>query len=854
MATQFRTVQFSFAGGLVSPEAQGRIDLDKYQTGLTECENFVVKPHGAAENRAGLAYVNRVKDSTKRVVLVPFSYSTTQHAMIEFGAGYFRFHFAGDTLLESTQTITDVSLTDPCSVEIVGHGYSNGDWVHLSGIGGTTELNGRYYIVTNASTDTFDLLDVNGNPVDATAYTAFTSGGTAARVYEVANTYTESQLREVQYSQNNDVVTLVHQDHPIRELQRLSTTAWSLVDVVFDTTMTPPTGVTAAATVGSGAKNYSYAVSAVAEDGVDESQVQLQAVGAAVNITGAFTAPRYYPLLSGKTHGFIQIASTVGYKVGQYVGPVTGVVGITGINDWTYKIVDIVDATTLRVVRGDGTRITSSVWSGTYSSGGQFYSGAVLNDLSTAGNYNTVSWNATDGASRYRVYKEDFASGLYGFIGETENTSFKDDNITPDTATTPPVGQNPFLDAGNYPRSVCHFEQRRLFAGTVNGPQFVWGTNSGLDNTMTASFPPGSSDAFSFRIASRQNNGILHIIPAQDLLAFTPGAVYRISSAEGALAANDVQVRLQSYTGATEVKPVLTGSAVVFVTAASQHPAALSFDWQQQSFAAEDLAVLATHLFEQRAVVSMAFQRGGTPTVWCVLDDGVLLGLTYMPDQRVVAWHKHTTNGLFEEVSVLNEDGDDTVYVAVKRGSRRNIERAPVRENTTSADCFYVDAGMIYDGAATTTITNLWPLEGDEVVALGDGAYLGEFTVQNGQITLPYACAKVHVGLAYEARMRTLPLATQSLAGYGLGATVNVRTATLRLHATRGVKVGVSDATLREPHPFREGPYTGAPPLVSDTIEVPLDGDWNDNGQVLVVQQYPLPCTVTALVLHVARL
>ena len=94
-----KTLQTSFAGGEVTPELFGRIDDSKYQSGLSVCRNFVVKPHGPAESRAGFEFVREVKDSTKEVRLIPFTYSTTQTMVLEFGNTYIRFHTQGATLL-----------------------------------------------------------------------------------------------------------------------------------------------------------------------------------------------------------------------------------------------------------------------------------------------------------------------------------------------------------------------------------------------------------------------------------------------------------------------------------------------------------------------------------------------------------------------------------------------------------------------------------------------------------------------------------------------------------------------------------------------------------------------------------
>ena len=77
-----RSLQRSFAGGEVTPELFGRNDDVKYQSGLALCRNFITKPQGPAENRPGFAFVREVKDSTKKVRLIPFTYSATQTMVI----------------------------------------------------------------------------------------------------------------------------------------------------------------------------------------------------------------------------------------------------------------------------------------------------------------------------------------------------------------------------------------------------------------------------------------------------------------------------------------------------------------------------------------------------------------------------------------------------------------------------------------------------------------------------------------------------------------------------------------------------------------------------------------------------
>lgn len=96
-----RTLARSFAGGEISPEMFGRIDLVPFQTGLALAENFLLRPHGPAVNRPGTLFVLETKTSSLPSRLIPFSFNTEQTFAIEFGDHYIRFHTNGATLESS---------------------------------------------------------------------------------------------------------------------------------------------------------------------------------------------------------------------------------------------------------------------------------------------------------------------------------------------------------------------------------------------------------------------------------------------------------------------------------------------------------------------------------------------------------------------------------------------------------------------------------------------------------------------------------------------------------------------------------------------------------------------------------
>ena len=80
----------------------GRIDDVKFATGAALMRNFIALPHGPAANRPGFQFVREVKTSSKKVRLIPFTFSASQTFIVEVGAGYFRFHAQGGTVMNGS--------------------------------------------------------------------------------------------------------------------------------------------------------------------------------------------------------------------------------------------------------------------------------------------------------------------------------------------------------------------------------------------------------------------------------------------------------------------------------------------------------------------------------------------------------------------------------------------------------------------------------------------------------------------------------------------------------------------------------------------------------------------------------
>jgi hypothetical protein len=333
---------------------------------------------------------------------------------------------------------------------------------------------------------------------------------------------------------------------------------------------------------------------------------------------------------------------------------------------------------------------------------------SVTNNIFVTGATNTISWSAVTGASRYRVYK--LLGGLYGYIGSTTGTSIVDNNIAPDLSVTPPIYDNEFVSTGNYPGAVSYFEQRRCFAGTINEPQKIWMTKSGTESNLSYGLPIRDVDRIEFRVAAREANTIRHIVPLTQLLLLTGSAEWRVSSLNSdEITPTTISVRPQSYIGASNVQPVIINNALVYCGARGGHVRELGYNWQASGFITNDLSIRSAHLFDNYEISDMAFAKAPIQMVWFVSTSGMLLGLTYTPEQQVGAWHKHDTDGVFESCTVVAEGIEDRLYVVVKRTingqTKRYVERMASRHFDSIEGAFFVDSGATYDGTNTSATT-----------------------------------------------------------------------------------------------------------------------------------------------------
>lgn len=225
-------IQANFNAGELSPLMLARTDIAKRNSGLYTCLNGIPLSQGGWTRRPGTLFMKEAKFHNREARLFPFRYSITQTYVLEFGHQYIRFFTAHGILANTAQSITTVTQTDPAVLTKVSHGYSDGDRIYINNAVGMKQLNNMEYIVANKTADTFELTDIAGAAVDATAWDTFVSGD-MAEVFEVASPYEEDDLPDIQVVQSADVLYILHPDYKPRTLTRVSALSWTLATMTF---------------------------------------------------------------------------------------------------------------------------------------------------------------------------------------------------------------------------------------------------------------------------------------------------------------------------------------------------------------------------------------------------------------------------------------------------------------------------------------------------------------------------------------------------------------------------------------------------------------------------------------------
>ena len=838
----------NFTAGELSPRLDGRTDLTKYAAGCSNLENLVIYPHGAAARRPGTTHVAEVTDSSKKTRLIPFEFSTTQTYILEFSNLKIRFFKDNGAILEGDKTITGITQANPAVVTSSSHGYSNGDEIKITSVVGMTEVNNKRFLVAGVTTNTFQLTDKDGDNINSSAYTAYSSAGTANKVYTITSPYLEAELFDIKFAQSADVMYITHPNHEVEKLSRTGHTSWTLADVDFtngpfiDVNTTATTLTPASSGVGTGVN-----ITASATTGINDDQGWLATdVGRQIHFNGG------YAKITARTNSTVAVATiTTAFTntnaiTAWYLGAFSDTTGHPSCV--TFFEQRLVFAATL-----SNPQTVYFSKSGDYENMDANIGGTVADDDAIIYTIASNQVNAIRFMSATRTLIIGTAGGEFAVSGGGDDSSVTPTNILIKKQTNNGGANVDAVAVGN----ATLFLQRAKRKIRELAYNFDVDGYSSPDLTILAEHvTSGGITQMAFQgeplsiLWCVRGDGELAALTyqrEQEVVAWHRhifggkfGAA-TITVSDYANIATGSRLLLTKSDGTTVTFTSTTGTAGTdeFKTETNNNTTADNIYTAINAHADFTVANPAAAVV---TVTETSPSSTGFLTIKSV-DDTTRLTTT---DQG---------KAVCESVAVIpTDDSEYQVWVIVKRtvngSTRRYVEYLNIFDfdETDNTSFNFLDSALSYSGTAATTFTGLDHLEGQTVAILADGATHPDKPVSSGSVVLDRSATNVKMGLAYHSTLKTMRIDAGSQDGTSQGKTKRIYEITARLYQSVGVEIG-PDLSNMERIPFRTSanPMDEGIPVFTGDKEVEFRGNYDTDGYILVRQTQPLPFTILSL-------
>ena len=861
----FHHIQPNFSGGEVSPHLYSRVDAADYHSWLKSACNFFIHPQGGASNRPGTAYVNTAKYTDKKARLVPFVLGEEEAYVVEMGHKYLRFHTRAGSLLQNDaifELATDYTEHEIDSVGYVQYGQSL-YFVHHhhfpkqlirteSGYFALQDLplkdgpfmpfntdeskkvrliSKQQEVISEGVKAVLSFLPVSYNNYFIHAYWKgvrfYDPSGYGFNVAEVVaafnRTFAESGC--VAYNQGG-----------VMRVESPQTTGGDyngaeLLIEYYPSLMSAPALVVTQQM--SGGSNEGEKVASGEAEWYLESDFDIFSPD---HIGGLFA------LQQGVESS--QQSGTLGYE------DISGIIKRGG--DWR--------------LRKTGSwygeeALESSEDSQTWTKVKHFSKAQDEENISALGNlelsakmrYLRLRCLGISGEMGYILQADGFLQE--GIVKMEKYVDSRQVLVRLQRHAAEPEqwtwhwAQGSFCPGNGYPSCVFFYQDRLGFAGTQAEPQTIWFSKTSQYNDFGTQRTLQDNDAIGITLSGKKRNAIHSVAVGAKLFIFTSGSEWSLSS-DGALSPYHITLTQETERGAAPLAPIVVGSRTLYVQARGSVLRDFFYQYSTASYISRDLTLRCKHLFFNKTIKEMAYQQEPDSLLWCVLASGELLCLTYLPEEEIFAWTRHETAGQFISVCCVPGAGSDEPWFLVQRNGGYRVERLAARLSSKEPqDQVFLDCSIskkskepfdVLDGAAH--------LQGQDFCVMADGKALYNLEISDGKIILPKAVFCAHAGLAYQARIQTLPVDLGGQDGTWQDRKRRVVQVTLKLQdslgGTAGTEGGKMDKLLYLP-----GDSYGTPPALQtrDFTKV-FSSSHSLFPSVVFQQDEPFPVTLLAVI------
>lgn len=226
-------------------------------------------------------------------------------------------------------------------------------------------------------------------------------------------------------------------------------------------------------------------------------------------------------------------------------------------------------------------------------------------------------------------------------------------------------------DVNGWPQTVCFFESRLVFGGNKSFPDTLWFSETNdvfqMDSRGFEQDPgfgtPRATDPFSQNSKEATVSSMRWMCPGKTIIAGTDQAEFVVEGPDQSksIAITNTNSDPETHYGGARTQAMRFDNSTVFLQRDRKTLREMIFNLEENAYQAQSLNILAEHIAsayglirEQEvypgaalpgAIVSMVKQDSPFGLIWCLDNNGCLLGLTRDKNQQICAWHRHDLAG-----------------------------------------------------------------------------------------------------------------------------------------------------------------------------------------------------------------
>ncbi len=280
------------------------------------------------------------------------------------------------------------------------------------------------------------------------------------------------------------------------------------------------------------------------------------------------------------------------------------------------------------------------------------------------------------GLTEMRVYRRPTSAGSYGFIGSTQffyvsvgtvRGTFTDLGQDADYTHQYPTAITP---SGEDPINLLSstgviYQQRLIITDTTLDLEAIYASQPGFQDNFFRNYPLDSSSALKFKCGTSGYARVYRLLDSDGLVAFTSAGIFLN---QGELTPDNIAMAKKGrWVINPFVPPLAVPGGVLFIDGSTNSVRNLLFNWQTQTFGAEEVSIYSEHLFRTRQISTWNFQEGVFPLLWVVFNDGTFASFTFEFDQQMKAWTRHDSDPAIAVRSSCGTIVPDTTFFVVSK-------------------------------------------------------------------------------------------------------------------------------------------------------------------------------------------